>query len=289
MGKLTQVVTEGDPGSSGSPVPTSTRRPRSLFASESRLREAWEALADAEAAAEEHGSLAMTGGDVEAFIARFVNRESTIAARDEFADFLVEMEAFAVAKMAEAEQLKAQAAKIREGLDRMRHSAIRTMTALGLEELVGHHRAMKIKRSRGAVAVVNEREIPAEFWRTSEDDDLRDARALHSIIGRIVHAIEEGPGGKGESIEDLVTLADLKIQAITARRQAVDKKKIQDAWKEAGSDRSFVPVDDLSDVNRQAARVLGVMKVNAANEEIGAEVALIPGVVKEITTTLEIR
>lgn len=239
------------PPAAGPSAPT--HRPRSLFLTELRLHQAWSAMETADPNGE------MSADEAEAFIATYCNPVATLDARDELGDFLVGMQAFADAKRAAAVELQAQARRLETGIERMKASTLRTMAAFNVEDLMGHHRRLHAKKSRGAVAIDDDKAIPSEYLRVPEDNE--DLVAIGSLVMIVVEVLAERIR-PGEKIEETLAFkaAQHFLDTARARHQVVDKRKIQEAWKDAGGDT------------------------------FGDEgVPVVPGVHREITTTLEVK
>jgi len=246
------------------------RRP-SLFWTESKLAEAIVHL-DTEDPDEQ-----MTAEDAQAFLAEFVSPQAVVARRDEFARFLLMGEALVAAKRAEADALSgpllAQAYRVEGALAKMRSSTIAILKAAGVEGISGDTYTLKLKHSRGTVAIDDEAQVPDEFWRTKADDDLHRIERLEAIVGLLVLARFEDAdelGVRSEVFADAVAADEFMVEAkklladARAERRAIDKKLIQAEWKEHGDTRHTV--------DPETGEVI--------------EVPIVPGVHKAIETTL---
>ena len=89
-----------------------------------------------------------------------------------------------------------------------------------MDELRGETFTLKVKRSRGAVDVVNEGEIPPEFWRVKQDEDMVTINALALMLEA--------------TVGELTPVLAMLVEQAKDRRRTVDKKAIQQAWKDAG-------------------------------------------------------
>lgn len=204
------------------------RKP-SIWWTESKLGEALARLAYVDPEDE------MSAEQGDAFIATFVQPEALRARRDEFAAFVIQAEAMLAAKRAELDALTRQAEALAHGIESMKHAAVEAMKARGVDALQGDRHVLKLRRSPGSVAVDDEAAIPERFWTVYQDQDME---ALEQIL-HIVHEHEVG-WLKSEDvclgIEDEIAPI---IEASRARRRRIDKKAIQEAWKE--SRETFVP------------------------------------------------
>lgn len=258
----------------GSTIAPPRRKPRSLFVTESRLREAFESLAETDPECE------LKPEEAERFIGQFVDREAVAEVRDEFGDFVVGMEAFATAKRLEAAELLRQAAAIEGGCDRMRAAAVKTMDGLGVEELRGHYRLLKLTKSRGSVEVLDEKQIPEAYWRTREDADLAAAEIIYGVIGHVLFCMESG-----DDYEPQVGAAKRLLQEMRDRRRSVDKNAIQKRWKEAGGDT--IPIEQA---DREGIAVALFGKTAKELRDAGYDkVPTVPGTSKSVTTKLDIK
>lgn len=194
----------------------------SIFPSEWALRRAWNALAEVEAESE------LTPEQADELLATYVDREAAIAKRDELGDFLDGMDAIAAAKLEQAKQLTAQSRMISEGIERMKGSIVRLMTALGVTELRGNYRRLVTRRTPPSVEVLNEDQIPASFHRVREDDDINAIVELRAIVEKLVAKRRAPDDDELDADERAHTL----MLAAQARRYAIDKKAILAAWRE---------------------------------------------------------
>lgn len=233
-------------------------------------------LADALAKLDGADPLVQMGEDeAAAFLERFVNPAAVVERRDEFASFINDAEAYAAGKLALAEKYRAQGKRVLDGVERMKAAAMKLMVSLKVRALPGNDHVIKLKDSRGAVKVVDESQIPAEFFRVKHDDDLGRIRELQAIVRRALALSYGMPDddriGEGALVDLLKSDEDWEactaiVQAAESARRAVDKVSIQKEWKEHGETRS---------------------EVDQATGEI-TETPMIPGVEKEVTTTLVI-
>lgn len=202
------------------------KRP-TLYVTEMRLRAAHDALAWADAEG------AMTGEEAEAAIASYLDpreRERAIERRDEFGAYLAGMAALAEAKRQEGARLIEQANEIRAGLARMEAAAVRTMEALGVDELRGKVRVLKLKRTRGAVDVSDEGAIPKGYFRVKDDLDLQAIVKLTLIATDLYERAGASGTGTLEGSTLLLEEAQVICEKAHARRRSIDKKAIQEAW-----------------------------------------------------------
>lgn len=202
----------------------------SLFGGESRLAVAFEALLAADP------ECSMTADEAESFLATFVNRDAVISRRDDLGDFLDAVHHLIEAKTAQSAKLAGEANALAEGYFRMKASVVRTMEGLGVDELRGVHRILRIVRSRGSVEITDEKKIPAQFWRVRRDDDLQ---AIEDLVA-IVRDLARGSVGAIRTGDAKQAATDILREA-QERRRAVDKKAIQDAWRLAGGATVSVP------------------------------------------------
>lgn len=206
------------------------------------------------------------------FIAEFVSPHAVAERRDEFASFVIEYEAIASAKTAQAEEILRQAAVIRLGIDKMRMHAVKAMQSADVRALAGATYVMKLKDSPGKVDVVDEALIPAEYWRVKTDDDYTRMLRLVTIVDMLVRHSGTEVGLEGEALDAYVDAdacaqeARAILEATETDRRAVDKKSIQAEWKANGEFRQ---------------------EVNATTGEI-TKLPMVPGAKKVVDTKLVI-
>lgn len=189
------------------------RKP-SIWWTESKLGEALARLAYVDPEEE------MTAEEGDAFIATFVQPEALRARRDEFAAFVIQAEAMLTAKRAELDALTRQAEALAHGIESMKHAAVEAMKARGVDALQGDRHVLKLRHSPGSVAVDDEGAIPEVFWTIGQDEDMR---AFEEIYGMT----------EGRSTLDFQRIEEI-VFAARARRRRIDKKAIQEAWRNLG-------------------------------------------------------
>lgn len=252
----------------------SARRPN-LWLTESLLRRAHEALAEVDPDCE------MSLDQATALLSEYVSPQAVVAKRDELARFLRESERFADAKAAEAADLVSAAKKIMLGVARMEQRVVTLMQSMGVDQLAGDVHVLKLKKSPGSVAVDDEAAIPPEYFRITSDADLEAIRTLVGILVALLPQTQTRTEDGQEVVEpneDRVCALEL-LEAAELRRRAVDKKAIQEAWRQEGGDRR--PLAESDEVNIvDGLRVLG---------DVPADRPVVPGVHKDVTTSLVIR
>lgn len=225
------------------------------------------------------GNLDVAGA--ESILKRYVDLKGAIEKRDEVAQFLIEARSLAAAKLAHADVLQKQAKGLLGGVESMEGAIVRLMKDVDTRALQGNLHVLKLKDSRGKVEVDDEAMIPEEFWRVKEDADLGRIRELADMVERFSRAaaiedLRRELGGDSEPTAELVEtwMAEdtdrMRANALLAEavqvRRAVDKNAIQAEWKAHGET---------------------IEQSNAETGEI-TERPLVPGVRKDVTTTLVI-
>lgn len=207
-------------------------------------------------------------------LAQWVNVDGVVERRDEFARFVIALRSMVEGKRKEGETILVQAAKLAVACERMEQAALRTMKALGAKALQGGAYLLKAKVSPGAVEIVDSAQVPEEFFRVKEDQELTIVRELVKLLeeqSRRLWAMELDSDEADVIDAALDEDGDVKrarflLEGMTLERRAVDKKLVQAEWKAHGE------TIETSD---------------AVTGEI-TERPLIPGVRKEVTTKLVI-
>jgi hypothetical protein len=243
-----------------------------------KLRAAWDALTEADPEA------TMSAEEAEQFLAQYVDRDAALERRDEFGDFVTGMEAFADAKEEQAKRLMEEADQILAGVERMKKSAVKIMQLMGVDELRGHRTRLEVKASRGAVDVEDETQLPAKYFRVSEDSDLQGMRVLRGFVVALAEAVRSGTQAMVtlQQVEQIERDAHRLVEQAELRRRSVDRNKIHAAWKEAGGDKITKPMVESVDDRRR--RLSGAMPLGAplVHEPV------VPGARKVVTHTLKI-
>lgn len=237
----------------------------SLHLTESRLERAFDALN----AQDPDGHL--TQAEAQEVIESFVSADSLAERRDEFAQFLIEAECFASSKEAHAKTLLQQASKVRAGIDRMKQGAVEIMKRVGVAALQGKLHVLKLKKSPGAVEIVDETIIPEEFWRSRQSPEFQRVLELASMVDRYARAsMQEIVAG---DLTDEVMAADEDwkrsqeiLAAVQFEARVIDKKAIQDEWKANG------------EIRQESDQKTGEI----------TESPMVPGARKNVTTDLKI-
>lgn len=235
-----------------------------LFVAESRLARALDRL---ETIDPEHQ---MTPEEADTEIGQWII-EAAKEKRDEFAEFILAARAQVASRIAIAKWYTDAAERMEDGIERMLESAKKTMQSMGATALAGDYHILKLKDSRGAVKIVDEAAIPAEFRAVSQDMDLNRIVQMGETIERQAREIYSLQG-VGEDDMDAALASDVNVEhareavaSAKAERTRISKTLIQAAWKENGSDR--------------------IGRVDPETGEI-IETPLVPGAEKEVTTTL---
>jgi hypothetical protein len=225
----------------------------------------------------EDPDLEMTAEEAVAFVEQFVSIGFTKDRRDEFGDYVIEMQRFADAKALEAGRLIKQAAAIEAGIERMKQAVVRTFVALEVADVMGNHRRLRLKTGRGTVEVVDETQVPDEFFRIREDADWL---AIDRLAKLVVQIMDGELDVFGEDVVNSLVRAEVVSlrEAARIRRRAVDKKAIQAAWKEAGGAERVEPEQPAATFAADGGLVYGSARMSP----------VVPGVEKRVTTTLEV-
>lgn len=237
-------------------APLAHKKP-SLFWTESELSLALSRLATTDP--EE----AMGEDEAAAFLAQYVSLDAVAAKRDEVAKFLLAAESFAKSKREEAAKIIAQAVAIETGASSMSRQVVRCMEAVGADALQGETFVLQLKRSRGAVEVLDEDLIPAEYWRVKEHEAVERIRDILALI-----APTEANGATlvdDVLFKEIAAIAGVAVESL--RDRSVDKTLIQAEWKAHGETRE---------------------EVDAETGEV-TEAPMVPGARRLVTTKLEIK
>lgn len=250
----------------------------------------------------------MSADEQESVLLRFVDRDAAVEARDEFADWLVDMETWAAAKQEAAAKLVTEAKAILARVERAKDGTIKLMRALGVEELRGKVRRLTIAKSRGAVNVIDESAVPESFWRVPDDPDAQAIAALgEKLLDVYGTALQEQKDALLDGGVDLNSDAAKSIMAphreriawVNAlltesrlRHRKVDKVAVQDAWKANGGDdaRESVPTEAVIAV--EAEKEKGALTPAQAAEKLAAAAIrepVVPGCEKQVTFSLKVR
>lgn len=234
----------------------------SLFLTETRLMAACEALYTLDP----HGEL--TPEEADQLLAEYGDPAAAIEKRQELADFLRVADALAASKRAAAEKLKAEAAALETALARCRAGVLRVMRSTGQRALSGESAVLKLEEGRGSVEVLDEKLIPEQFWRVREDEDLATIRTLAALV----HEDSEAARAEAAGLLD----------AACQRRREVDKRAIQKAWSEQGSDVVACP-------GETATRLMVLADARPESQEFPDHAPVVPGVRKRIDVKLTIK
>jgi hypothetical protein len=192
------------------------RRLPSLFMTETRLMAAVDSLSGLDPDGE------FTAPEAQAYLEAYGSPDAAIERRNELWAFMTLGARLVQSKRELAKQMEADAEKLEQRIARGQGVVLRLMKKLGLNSISCDFGALVRKHGRGRVEVAFEDQIPDDFWRIAEDDDLR-------ALVRMREMLDELAAGS-----ELIAEADALLAAARARRRAVDKKKIQDEWRSRG-------------------------------------------------------
>lgn len=255
-------------------APVSRRRAPNLYLGESLLARAFGAIEELDP------ELALPAEEHAAIIRTFVDPEALAAKRDEFVDFVKDVAGVIDEKRERAKELLATAAAMESRVERMTQGLAHTMDAQGAKELHGEAWTIVLRKSPGAVEVLDENQVPAEFKRVKESVWLTRVRGLVDQVRRLATSLHSNAKGIVDeegfaSCPDVVHANDLLTECEDEAR-VVDKTAIRDFWKEHGDTKHVVDVPTLN----------GELAMTEASQ---VTVPTVPGTRKVVTLKLEFK